>query len=70
MTMANIKTVHVLAHGFDCLPGHVTIGAYGSGSNLRAAVIHGVREALKDKRLSRKRIGEFKMSVVVIGGAS
>jgi len=61
-----MKTVSVVAHAFDCLPGHVTITARGSGGNLRVAVSRAVNVLLSDTRLRQKRVSDFKMSIVVI----
>jgi len=61
-----VKTVHVLAHQFDALPGHVSVSASGSGSSLRMAVKDAVDKILSDVKLRHKHIGEFKLSVVVI----
>lgn len=61
-----MKTVSIVGHAFDCLPGHVTIPARGVGSNLRVAVCDALRNMFDDKRLYRKHIGDFKLSVVVI----
>jgi hypothetical protein len=60
-----MKTVQVLGHAFDCLPGHVTIAGKGSGTNVRAATKAAVDNMLSDERLNHKRIGNFKMTVVV-----
>ena len=61
-----MKTVSVIGHSFDCLPGHVTISGRGTGSNVRTAVCHAVRVMFGDKRLHRKHVGDLKLSVVVI----
>jgi hypothetical protein len=61
-----MKTVNVVAHAFDSLPGHVTISVRGRGFNLRAALCDAIREMFKDERLRRKRIDDFKLSVVVL----
>lgn len=61
-----MKTVFVVGHAFDCLPGHVTIGKTNSGFNMRVAVARAVADVLSDERLKHKQIGEFKMTVVVI----
>ena len=61
-----MKTVSLIGHAFDCLPGHVTISARGTGSHVRTAVCDAVRTMFLDKRLHRKRVGDFKLSVVVI----
>jgi len=58
--------VQVLAHAFDGMPGHVTISKSGEGYNLRVATSRAVEDVLSDERLKHKRIGEFKMSVVVV----
>lgn len=60
------KAVSIIGHKFDCLPGHVTISARGSGSNLRVAVQKAIKTLLWDKRLHRKHIGTFSVSVVVV----
>jgi hypothetical protein len=60
------KTVSVLAHEFDCLPGHVTTRATGEGGTLRVATMRAVSNLLDDPRLRGKRIGEFKLNVVVL----
>ena len=61
-----MKTVSIVAHAFDCLPGHVTITARGSGGNLRVAVSRAVQDVMSDDRLKWKKVSDFKMSVVVI----
>lgn len=61
-----MKIVQVIAHAFDCLPGHVMIEGRGSGSTVRTAVIDGLRVVFADKRLHRKRIESFNLSVVVL----
>lgn len=61
-----MKTVQIVGHAFDCLPGHITIAARGTGSNVRVAICDAVRDMFSDKRLHRKRVGDFKLSVVVI----
>jgi hypothetical protein len=62
-----MKTVSIMAHAFDCLAAHVTITGRGTGGNIRTATARAVQSVLKDPRLSRKQIGDFKMTVVVIG---
>jgi hypothetical protein len=64
------KTVAVIGHAFDCLPGHVTISARGKGATVRVATMRGVSNMLDDQRLRRKQIGDFKISVVVIADNS
>src|SRR5712671_1468613 len=44
------KTVQVLGHEFDCLPGHVTIAGKGIGANLRVATQRAVATMLADPR--------------------
>jgi hypothetical protein len=61
-----VKTVSVVAHAFDCLPGHVTVNGRGTGSTLRSATCDAIRDLLKDQRLRRKHINDFKLQVVVI----
>lgn len=61
-----MKTVSAIGHAFDCLPGHVTVTARGTGSNVRVAICDAIRVMFTDKRLYRKRIGDFKLSIVVI----
>lgn len=60
------KSVQVIGHAFDCLPGHITIAGRGSGSSLRVAVREAISKMLADPRLRRKHVNDFKMSVVVI----
>lgn len=61
-----MKTVQVVGHAFDCLPGHVTISGRGSGSSVRVAVKKAIERMFEDDRLYRKQIGDFKMTAVVI----
>jgi hypothetical protein len=61
-----IKTVNIVGHEFDALPGHVVVNGRGSGSNLRSATCAALRAMLKDQRLRGRHIGSFKLSVVVI----
>ena len=61
-----MKTVSVVAHAFDCLPAHVTITAKESGFNLRVATARAVSAVLSDKKLRKKHVNDFKISVVVI----
>ena len=60
-----MKNVQIHAHEFDCLPGHVSVGAMGKGSTLKAAVCNAIREMFTAPSLKRKRVGSFKISVVV-----
>ena len=60
------KTVQVLGHAFDCLPGHVTIAGRGEGHNVRVATTRAIDNMFDDQRLYRKQVGEFRLSVVVI----
>lgn len=60
-----MKAVQVVGHAFDCVPGHVTITSRGTGTNLKIAIGRAVKSMLKDPRLLRKRVHEFKMAVVV-----
>jgi len=60
------KSVQVIGHAFDCLPGHVTIAGRGSAYSVRVATIRAVAAMFADSRLFRKQIGDFKMSIVVI----
>ena len=64
----NVKTVHLVGHSFDCLPGHVTIAVTGSGSTLQSATCDAVRSLFADEKLNRKRIASFKISLVVVKG--
>lgn len=61
-----MKTVAVIGYDFDCLPGHVSVPGKGTGKRLQAAVGAGVRAVLNDKRLHRKHVHNFKLSVVVL----
>jgi hypothetical protein len=61
-----MKTVNVVAHSFDCLPGHVTVAAKAKGGNVRVATARAVGLVFLDERLRRKQISDFKLSVVVI----
>jgi hypothetical protein len=61
-----MKTVSVVAHAFDCLPGHVTINGRGSGRTLHTAVCRAVASSLRDRRLRWKHVNDFKLQVVVI----
>lgn len=61
-----MKTVNIIGHEFDALPGHVIVNGRGSGSTLRVAVREAISDMLADARLHRKHIGSFKVSVVVI----
>jgi hypothetical protein len=61
-----MKNVRVIGYEFDSLPGHVRITARGSGSGLREAVCRAVRGMLGDRRLHRKRVKTFKLSVAVV----
>lgn len=61
-----MKTVSVVAHSFDCLPGHVTLTGRGQGSSLQVAVRDAIKDLFSNRQLHKKRIGEFKCSVVVI----
>jgi hypothetical protein len=56
-----MKTVSVVAHAFDCLPGHVTLNGRGSGRNLRTAVCRAVASTLRDRRLRWKHVNDFKL---------
>lgn len=60
------KTVHLIAHAFDCLPGHVTITSRGEGGNLRIAVQRALAAVLSSEKIRGKRVGDFKISVIVI----
>lgn len=60
------KTVQILGHAFDCLPGHVTIPARGEGGTVRIATMRAVSSLFDDQRLRHKQIGDFKLSVVVV----
>jgi hypothetical protein len=62
----NVKEVSILAHSFDCLPGHVTIRATGKASTLRVAGMRAVEKILSAPELKRKRYSDFKMTLVVI----
>ena len=61
-----MKTVHIVGHEFDALPGHIQITGRGTGSNLRAASCNALRDMFKDSRLRHKRVGSFKLSAVVV----
>jgi len=61
-----MKTVHVVAHQFDSLPGHIAVSARGTGANLRVATQRAISSIFRDKRLRYKQIGTFKISVVAI----
>lgn len=50
-----MKTVQIIGHAFDCLPGHVTISARGTGGTVRVATQRAIGKMLWDKRLYRKR---------------
>jgi hypothetical protein len=60
-----MKIVSIVGHSFDCLPGHITISARGTGSSLRTAICDAVREMFNDSRLHRKHIKDFKISIAV-----
>jgi hypothetical protein len=60
-----MKIVQIVGHAFDSLPGHITIPARGTGSNAHG-MCHAVRVLFSDKRLHRKRIHNFKLSVVIV----
>ena len=59
-----MKTVEIVGHSFDCLPGHVSVCARGQGSSLRVALCDAVRAIFDDPRLLRKRVHSFKLAVV------
>ena len=63
-----LKTVTVVGHTFDCLPGHVQITSRGSGADVRVAVCSALRLLMKDSKLCRKRVHSFKLSVIVEKG--
>ncbi len=65
-----MKTVQVIGHAFDCLPGHVTIQGQGSGGNVRIATMRAVSVMFCDSKLRHKQISDFKISVVVIANNS
>lgn len=59
------KRVHVRAHEFDCLPGHIEIEATGTGSSLRVALSRAVQDIAADEKLRGRRPHVFKMTVFV-----
>ena len=60
-----MKTVAIIGHAFDCVPAHVTVNARGTGTTIPTAVARALREMLADKRLRRKHIGAFRITVVM-----
>lgn len=60
------KTVSIVAHSFDCLPGHEQISARGEAGSVRVAIQRAVLSIFQDRRLRHKQINDFKMTVVVI----
>jgi len=61
-----LKTVSVVAHAFDCLPGHIQISGRGEGKQLRSAMFRAVSQVLRDPRLRWKHVNDFKMQIVVM----
>jgi hypothetical protein len=61
----NVKEITLLAHGFDCLPGHVTLTGRGRGSSLRVAAMRAMENLFKSPELKRKRLTDCKLSLVV-----
>lgn len=61
-----MKNVSVVGYNFDCLPGHVRISGRGAGGTVRIAAMRALSNMMDDQRLSHKRIGDFKISVVVV----
>lgn len=64
-----MKTVQIEGYAFDCLPGHVAVGARGVGGTIPVAICDAVREMFDSETLKRKRIKNFKLSVVVVNHA-
>lgn len=59
-------TVRVMGHDFDALQPHDILTANGTGRTLRVATHRAITTLLADKRLKWKRMGSFKLSIVVI----
>jgi hypothetical protein len=58
-------TASIIAHSFDCLPAHIQVSARGVGSRPRVAIQNAVGLLFTSHDLKRKRIGSFKVSVVL-----
>jgi hypothetical protein len=65
-TASSKKLATIVAHSFDCLPGHVQITSRnGIGSNARVAIQRAVESIFLSPLLHGKRVHSFKMSVVI-----
>jgi hypothetical protein len=60
-----VKTVTIVGHTFDCLPGHLQITARGEGSSVRIAAQRAIKNLLKHDSIRRRRVNSFKLSVVI-----
>ena len=60
-----MKQVTIVGHTFDCLAGHVFLTETGNGGSLRVACCAAVRKIMGRRELRGKRVGSFKLSVVV-----
>ena len=59
------KEVNLVAYAFDCLPGHVTISGRAQASSLRVAAVRALEKIFRAPELKRKRVSDFKISLVV-----
>lgn len=60
-----MKSVTIMAHEFDCLPGHVVVTARGNGSNARVATAKAFKSLYKAPELKRRHLKSFKATVVI-----
>lgn len=54
-----MKSVAVMGHKFDCLPGHVLVSGHGRASNLRVACQRAIGNMLASKQLRGRRVKFF-----------
>jgi hypothetical protein len=68
MKQGNKKLVCLIAHAFDCLPGHDSVSGYGRASTTRVAAMRAMENIFASPLLKGRRVRSFRATITIAEG--